>query len=196
MSDNESIFNPEFDSTEFEIDYNAPEPGQFPPSVEPGTYRLMFKLAAKPFNYGPIPQLNGSTHLKVSLAPEAILDDGTIKRIAFQNVSTFKTEKMPNSSVGDLLRSLDLVLDKMNGSSIKNALLGATGNKIFRAVIGWEAYFKDTQTTVSTAPNKKRGDTPWPRNAEGNFESTAVNPSTGEKSYGRERIIRYLLPKD
>lgn len=194
MSD---IFDPEFDNTEIEIDYNAPEPGAFPPSVEPGTYNLLFKLADKdPFSFGPIPDPGGSTCLKVKLAPEVLLETGEAKRIAFQNISTFKTPKMPNSSVGDVLRSLDIRLAKATVSAIREALMAASGQKSLRAQIGWEAYFKDTQTTVSTAPRKSKGDLPWPKNAEGKFEQMAVNPATGEKAYGRERVLRWLLPKE
>lgn len=194
MSD---IFSPEFDNTEIEIDYNAPEPGSFPPSVEPGTYKLIFKLADKdPFSMGPIPDPGGAMCLKVKIAPEVITDGGATKRIAFQNISTFKTPKMPNSSVADLLRALDIRLDRATVANIRDVLIAASGQKSFRAQVGWEAYFKDTQTSVSTAPRKSRGDLPWPKNAEGKFEMMATNPATAEKAFGRERILRYLLPKD
>lgn len=194
MSD---LFTPEFDNTEIEIDYNAPEPGSFPPQVEPGKYNFVFKLADKePFSFSPIPKNGGSNQLIVKLAPEVVLPGGEVKRVAFQQVNTFKSPKMSNSSVGELLRALDIRLDRPTVGNIREALTAASGQKTFRGEVAWEAYFKDTQVTVSTQPRKSKGDLPWPKDANGKLEQFAANPATGDKVYARERITRYLLPKD
>lgn len=196
MSD-DPIFNPSFDETPFEVDYDAPEPGQFPPSIEPGKYKFIFKLSEKePFKTGPIPQNGGQNHLKITVAPEVVLPDGTTKRIAFQTVTTYKSDKMANSSAADLIRSLDLTVSTPTMSGLKDILLTKSGQRTFQAVVGWETYFKSTQTRVSTSPRKKNGDLPWPKESNGKYAQYAINPSTGEKAFGREKILFYLLPSE
>ncbi|MGH9437622.1 MAG: hypothetical protein ACRD22_06930, partial [Terriglobia bacterium] len=88
MSD---IFEPEFDESPIEIDYTAPEPGKFPPQIEPGVYKLIFKLADKDaFTQKVIPTAGGTKQLVVLYAPEVILETGESKRIAFQNANSYK----------------------------------------------------------------------------------------------------------
>ena len=57
------------------------------------------------------------------------------------------------------------------------------------------AYFKSTDTTVSTHPRgKKSGELTWARAADENWELMATNPSTGEKLYGYAEIANVKMP--
>lgn len=200
------------------IDYDAPEPGTMPPPCYPGTYELLLKMPEKREDWFDTIEVNvgddknpvKKAFLKVFFAAELLtdasgqpvppLDDGSPRMLRGQGASFYKHPKMSNSEAGDLIRSLGLRLEgnftsqSEMGRAVETLLAGADGRVRFHAEVGWEAYFKSTDTRISTNPRKKRGDLPWPRGADGLPELTATNPSTGERAYGYARIMRYKLP--
>ena len=193
-----------------DIDFNAPEPGSFAPAFRPGTRKFLFHLVEASDTAAPFQAviIKGKPWLQVNFIAEAINDDGSTTKVPFQRVSSYKTEKMANSQVGELIRSLGLQAEyqaNLNGGGFNAAVIqtlqGATGRATGTAEFGWSAAFKDSLTMFRTAtgkriaPKKEGGYTtlPWPRNADGTYASTVTDPATSQQKYGRLEIVRFRL---
>lgn len=200
-----------------QVDWDAPEPGSFPPVVRPGTYELRFRMPESQsdwFDAQEIETVKGDPNskrkfLQINYNPEVVADvkgnaipplEGSDKQpvLMFQRANFYRSEKMVkanmNSSGGDLLRGLGLRLTAVNPEAVRDALASVDGRVQFKAEVGWRCYFKSSDLTVSTFPSKSRGEVAWPKNAQGDFLDMAVNPKTGEKGYGQAQIIRVKLP--
>lgn len=182
------------------IDYDAPEPGSFPPTVKPGTYKGLFKLAeTDPF--GTV-EVEGKKYLQVTHS--ASIDvNGEAKEINFLRASWYQSEKMRamnppmNSAAAELTRALGIRLEgKLTPERWKDALRQADGRVQFTADYGWELYCRNcSETTVSTTPNKKKKQVLWPKNAQGEWEPTVRCPKcSSAAAFGNVRLVRYHLP--
>lgn len=191
------------------IDWDAPEPGSFPPRIYPATYKFLFRLPesqedqfeAVVIQKVPCLQVNYIADIAVSDIPEdqrvGDLSGVESVKLTFQRASTYKTEKMTNSMVGDLLRALNLKPEAgvpMNKTWIMETLRAADGRAYGWAEIGWRVYNKDLDTEISTHPNKKKGHLPWPRGNNKRVELMAQFPN-GTKAYGSEFVARFKLPQ-
>ena len=60
-----------------EIDFNAPEPGAFPPAFKPSDKSFVFHLIEEGTGDGPfsVQEIKGKKHLKVNFTAEALLED-------------------------------------------------------------------------------------------------------------------------
>lgn len=182
---------------EVEINYDAPESGSFPPQVYPGRHPFIFHLAAEPFDKMVVegrPYLNVTFEAEIATAekPEGV-------RVKFLRASFYKHPKMANSDGAELLRCLGIKADAANNRSIVAALQAADGRARGEAVIGWEAFSRDTGETASTNPRKKarkngKVDIAWPKGADGRYTQTVTFPESGDSAYGKERIISFKLP--
>ena len=188
-----------------EIDYNAPEPGSFPPQIAPGVYEFLFHLPESASDRFDKQTVSGKDFAVFVHEAEALRDskgeavpqtsDGKQPVLRYQRASTYKHEKMPNSMLGDLLRSLNLHIDgPLTLRAVADALAAQDGRATYKGEIGWRSYCKGCDQTVSTHPRKKKGDVAWPRTADGHFEPMATCPKCGAKSYGNAEVIRYKLP--
>jgi hypothetical protein len=183
-----------------DIDYNAPEPGQFPPQVAPGTHDFIFTLPEdRSVAFGKV-AIEGTDYMQVTHGADITVNgDAEPKHLNFLRVSDYKHPKMANSGVGDLLRCLDIKLAQPTRRDITTALVQADKTTRGRALVGWEKYCRDCQQIVSTNPRKrkapKNNDASWPKDAAGNPELVVACPKCGSKSYGREVFVRYLLPE-
>ena len=173
-----------------EIDYNAPEPGAFPPSIQPGTFDFQFKLEEDPYS---TVKIQGKDYLQVAFI--AVPAEG--QPLRFQRASFYKHEKMPNSMAADLIRSLGVrIAGPLSKDTIDNAFKDAEATgKHFRGEVAWRSYCKACDKTVSTHPRKKKGDMAWPRDVEHNPVMLATCPGCGSKNYGRADIVRFKLPE-
>ena len=206
-----------------QVDWNAPEAGQAPPPVYPGIYTLLFKMPddvrdwfdvqeselvkGKPETRRKFLILKATpivTHIHTdsegqpSRAAEGRpvqTAEGEPIRLGPQRISFYKSDKMLISRGGELLRALGIRLDGPIVGQIEDALKAVNGRVNFLAEIGWRTYFKSTDTTVSTMPNKKKGEIPWPRLADGKPELLATNPNSGEHMYGYAEIIKIFAPQ-
>jgi hypothetical protein len=183
-----------------DIDYDAPEPGQFPPQVPIGDHEFVFHLPENGEDRFSSVAIQGANYFSVTTELEiALPDKDTPAMIRYQRVNDFKTGKMLNSSIGDLVRCLDLHPEQDGRRGIANALIGADGRARGIAQIGWERYCKSCQQIVSTAPRKrkapKKSDAPWPRGTDKQPLLIVACPSCGDKGYGREVVVNWRLPK-
>ena len=189
-----------------DIDYNAPEPGSFPPQIAPGVYEFMFHLPEKGSDCFDKQTVEGKDHAVFVHEAEALRNskgeavtanaDGKQPLLRFQRASTYTHVKMPNSMLGDLLRSLNVHIDgPLTLHAVADALAAIDGRATYKGEVGWRSYCKSCDQTVSTHPRKKKGDAAWPRTAEGQYELTATCPKCGNKSYGNAEIVRYRLPE-
>lgn len=197
-------------------DWDAPEAGSFPPICNPGTYDFIFRLPEKQEDWFDVMEVQveqgkpkqkflvlcyeadivGQVQPDGTAVPVAPNEDGSQPRLRFQRSSFYKTPRMPLSMGQDLLRALNIrISGALTPEAIRDAVAGVDGRARFRGEVTWRAYFKGTETTVSTAPRKKKGDIPWPKDAQGQYLEMATNPSTGEKMYGQADINRVKLPK-
>lgn len=201
-----------------EVDFNAPEPGSMAPLFGPGTRKFIFHLIdetedAKPFETIEQRDADGNlirSYRQCNFVAEVVLDDGTTVRVPFQRASSFQTEKMANSRMGELVRSLGLQQEYLNARSsglgvveaLEAALEQANGTKAGRAEFAWTVAFKESLTIYSTAATKVRlpkrpgGYTikPWPtREADGSF--TPAIGEGGQKKFARVEITRFKLPE-
>lgn len=194
-----------------EIDYDAPEPGAFPPPIAPGTYEFLFKLpeeAANQFDVQEIkpPTDNPGKYLQVNFNPEVLRDsqgnavpareDGTQPRLTFQRASAYRHPKMQNSGLADLIRGLGQRIEgPFTPSAVAALLRSIDGRATFIADVAWRMYCKTCQQTVSTAARTKKGEAKWPKNAEGHYESPVACPGCNAKGFGNAEIVRIKLPK-
>jgi hypothetical protein len=192
------------------VDWDAPEAGKSPPPVYPGSYKLLFAMPEDKDNWFEVVErevVKGQPKrkiLEVTWQPKVIADaqgrpvadpdTGEQITLGPQRANTYLSPKMRIHSLAELLRAMGV-----SGIDIKtqleSTLVQLDGKGVIEsAEIVWRTYFKSTQTTVSTAPRKKAGELPWPRDAQGNPELMAVNPSTGEKAYGYAEVVRVHAP--
>jgi len=185
-----------------EVDYDAPEPGSFPPRIQPGIYDFKFELEDEPFGQTSW-EKDGKTFYEVRHKATITVtkEDGSREDITlrFIRANFFYNDAMKkagmNSSAGDLLRSLGIVIKGgISRSVLEQSLREADGRSHGRASFGWRVKFDGTKTVVSTAPRKKKGEVAWPKDNQGNFLPMATDPKSGQKAYGRENLLRYLLP--
>ncbi len=196
----------------FDVDFDAPEPGSFPPAFEPSTRDFLFTLVepseqVQPFE---VVEIQGKQWLQVNYIATVEVDGKEVK-IPFQRASAFKTEKMRNSRLADLIRSLKLREEyqaavQQTGSpieAVKLVLAEASGRKLGTADFGWSAAFKDSKVIYRTgltkviAPKKEDGYTsmPWPRNGNGGYAASVTDPQSGQEKYGRLEVVRLRIGK-
>lgn len=141
---------------------------------------------------------------KVATEPTPIADQETGEPIVLgpQRVSTWMSVKMTINMAAELLRGMGvriegswLAVSQNNPavSVIQDTLTQLNGKAQFRAEVIWRTYFKSTETTFSSRP-RGREELPWPRNAQGELELMATNPSTGEKAFAYAEISRVKMP--
>lgn len=202
-----------------EVDWDAPEGGKTPPSVYPGKYTLLFRLPEDPeewFDAVERDVVRGDPKtkrkfLELTYVPDVVADsqgrpiaaeDGSPLKLGPQRVNTFMSAKMRINQMAELIRAMGVRLEgnfmalQANGKTlIENAVVELDGKATFTAEVIWRAYFKTTETTISTHPRgKKSGELLWPRGADGIPEMMATNPSTGEKAYGYAEVARVHMP--
>lgn|SRR5574341_102077 len=193
-----------------EIDFNAPEPGAFPPAFAPSTHPFTFRLVEDATKQFEVVEIEGRKYLQVNFVAE-VEHEGTTRKVMFQKANTYKTDKMDNSSIGNLIRSLELrdayeearsATGDANEAFVQT-LQAADGRAVGLAAFGWSAAFKDALVVYRTAASKKRpakksgGYTtlPWPRDREGKFLPTVPDPQGGSEKYGNLEITTFKIAK-
>lgn len=203
-----------------QMDWNAPEQGSMPPPVRPGLYEFIFRLPedestmfdtievnvaaeGQPAKKVKFPQIVFEADVVADGQGNPIPQDeaGNYPRLRFQRASCYIPPKMTTHQCGELLRSMGFMLNTPPGAgwpafleAVKECLTAANGKRRFKGEVGWRAYFKSTETTVSTYPSKKRGHIRWPQGANKEYLDKATNPTNGETMYGQADIIRFKLP--
>lgn len=200
MSDLETLLAELGEEHQVEIDYDAPEPGQFPPRIEPGDHEFIFHLAEDGDKRFGVKECKGQKCLEVIVELEiARPGEETPAMIKFVRVNDYKSEKMKNSSLGDLVRCLGIKPEGTDRRALCNALIGADGRARGTAQIGWQRFCKSDLQAVSTAPRKQKApyknEVPWPRGADKKPELIVACPHCGDKGYGREFVVNFRLPK-
>ena len=173
-----------------QVDYDAPESGSIPPQVPVGTHEFLFNgLEDDPYS---IQTVQGKKYLQVAYRVQCLTND---KELRFQRVSTYKSEKMSNSLLGELFRALGIKVENLEPQTVNEALLGAAGRGTFTADVVWRGYNKGTEESFSTSPNTKKGEQRVPRNGEGKFDER-VDWADGTKTYLSAEInpFRFKLP--
>ena len=181
-----------------EINWDAPERGTFSPRLTPGeTYQFTFELEDEPwiereYDHKAIKGINFK-------ATTTYNDNGEEKEttLRFQQAEFFKTQKMVekrvNSDAEELMRALNIKVERMTWDNIKQAFREADGRMKFSATVGLKAYSKEDKLNIRTHPRGSK-DLPWPKDSSGKFEHSVKFPS-GEVAVGREEIAIYRLPK-
>lgn len=202
-----------------EVDFNAPEPGSFPPQLKVGTYNFVFHLGPQDgasdsdcwnvVERGEQGQPKGkflevvhhaTTTIEVpdpANPNEKVAADVSLN---YQRVNFYKHPQMPNSSGGDLIRALNLRVDgPLTTQAVANLFKQVDGRASYRADIGWRVYCKSCQLEINTHARKKkigRGEqVQWPRDPQTKeYTEQAECPKCHQKYYGNAEIVRYLLP--
>jgi len=180
-----------------EIIWDAPESGSFPPQVKPGTHEFAFALGDDPWD---MLEIQKQKCLQVVYSATTDTQEHGEVTLNFQRATTFQSAAMrqngTNHMIGELIRSLAIRIEgPVNKDSISEVLTSASAERRhFRADVGWRRYCKSCDTTVSTNPRKKKGDVPWPRTEDKQFEMAVSCPSCGDRGYGNAEIIRFKLP--
>jgi len=198
------------EETPTDINFNAPEPGAFPPAFAPSTHSFVFRLTDKADDQFTTVEIEGRKYLQVNFIAE-VEHEGTTRKVMFQRANTYKTDKMDNSSIGNLIRSLQLReayeenLSETGDSNtaLVNTLAAADGRAVGYAAFGWTAAFKDSLVVFRTGASKKRpskkagGYTtlPSPRNSDGSFLPTVPDPQGGSEKYGNLEITNFKIAK-
>jgi len=173
-----------------QVDYDAPESGSIPPQVPVGTHEFLFNgLEDDPYS---IQKVAGKNYLQVAYRVQCLTND---KELRFQRVSTYKSEKMSNSLLGELFRALGIKVENLEPDTVNTALLSIAGRGTFTADVVWRGYNKGTEESFSTSPNTKKGEQRVPRNGEGKFDER-VDWADGTKTYLSAEInpFRFKLP--
>lgn len=187
----------ELNDEPIEVDWAAPEAGQFPPIAAPGTYDFVFKLREdEPFEAR---EIQGSKYLGLTFDAD-VLVNGDTKTLTYQRVNAYKHEKVAMSSMDELARSLGLRYQS-NPPSNRDRIetfQSASGRARGKGELSWRYFDKATGITYSTSPRKRKNqagvkvkDSAWPRQADGTFSDT-VTASDGSKHYGQAEFIRYF----
>ena len=193
-----------------DIDFNKPEPGAFPPAFKPSQQSFVFRLPENADQQFEVATIAGRKCLQVNFLAVVTIE-GREAKIPFQRANTYKTDKMDNSSIGNLIRSLELKeAYEQNlaetgdvNAAIVRTLQAADGRAVGLADFGWSAAFKDsltvfaTRTTKTIVPKKAGGYTiqPWPRDAQGAYTATVADPATGSEKYANLEIVRFRIAK-
>lgn len=195
-----------------QVDWEAPPPGMTPPPVTPGSWWLKFVMPEKEEDWfdaveREVVKGNPTTKrkfLEMTIEPEVVADnlkrpvaneDGSAIKLGPQRFNTFMSPKMRIHQLGELLRAVGVRIDGSIVEQIAGVAKQLNGQALFEAEVIWRAYFKSTDTTVSTHPRgKKSGELLWPRAADGSWELMATNPSTGEKAFGYATISSVKVP--
>ena len=195
-----------------DIDYNAPEPGAFPPQLKPGRYCFVFHLgplAEAPANdyYDTVeiedPPASGFKKKYMQVFHHATTTvqvngaDTQEVTLNYQRVNFYKHPKMTNSSAGDLIRAMGLHVDgPLTPPAIDGLFRSVDGRRSYDADVVWRMFCKTCNVTVSTAPRKKKGDIPWPKpDASGNLPEMVACPQCHQRQYAQAEILRYRLPQ-
>lgn len=190
------------EETPLEIDWAAPQSGQFPPAITPGSYDFVFRLRKDAGTGGfDKVEIQGRKYLSVVFDLDVITPTGETKTITYQRVNAYKHEKVAISSLGELLRSLGLhreLGDHPEITDIVRTLQANDGRARGRGEAAWRFYDKLADVTTSTSPRNRKNkagvrvkDTAWPRLADGSFSPT-VTDRNGDKQYGQVEFIRYF----
>lgn len=182
-----------------DINWTAPERGAFAPKLEAGKdYLFHFELEDDPWSereYDHKPVLGVRFKATTSITDES----GAEKEVTirFNKAEFFKSPKMIerkiNSDGEELMRALGIRIEgPFTWDAAKQAFQEASGRATFTATVGWSAFQKETKVSIRTNP--RRDDLPWPKGSDGKFEQPTSFPD-GEKTYGREEITRYRIPK-
>jgi hypothetical protein len=193
-----------------DINFNAPEPGAFAPAFKPSTQTFVFHLPEDMDKQFEVVTIKDRKWLQVNFNVTVNVD-GTDRKVMFQRANTFKTDKMDNSSIGNLIRSLELKeAYEQNlaetgdvNAAIVRTLQAADGRAAGSADFGWSAAFKDSLTvfrtsTNKTIPPKKAGGytiQPWPRDSQGAYLPTVADPASGSEKYANLEIVRFRIAK-
>ena len=173
-----------------QVDYDAPESGSIPPQVPVGTHEFLFNgLEDDPYS---IQKVADKNYLQVAYRAQCLTND---RELRFQRVSTYKSEKMNNSMLGELIRALAIKIENLEPQTVNEALLGVAGRGTFTADVLWRGYNTGTGESYSTSPNIKKGDLRVPRNGSGGFEER-VTWADGTTTYLSAEInpFRFKLP--
>lgn len=179
-----------------EIDWDAPESGQFPPQVQPGPHEFVFHLnEQKAFD---LVKVQDHPYLTVIWDAEVrVPDSAEPKLVKFLRASSYKPQGR-NSDMGELFRCLNVKPESGQPRDMSTALKQADGRAGGSFVLGWERYCKTCDQRVSTNPRKRkktgRDDVAWPRDAQGKPELAVKCPLCGDPGYGREFVVTYKLP--
>jgi hypothetical protein len=160
---NDPVLAEELESTP--IDNDAPESGSIPPQVPVGTHEFLFN-GFEDDPYG-IQVVNGKKYFQLAYRVQCLSND---KELRFQKVSTYKSEKMTNPIVAELLRALGLRVPDLEKQTIVDALSPLAGRGTFKAEVLWRGYNTGTGESYSTSPNIKKGEMRVPKNGDGSFE--------------------------
>jgi hypothetical protein len=200
-----------------QVDWEAPEAGRTPPPVFPGLYTLRFKMpenhddwfdaverATQRDAQGKPVDSSKRKFLELTYEPEVIANsqdqpiagpEGEVLKLGPQRANTYMSPKMHIHQLAELLRAMGVRIEGSIVQQIDDVCKQLDGKATFKAEIIWRAYFKSTDTTISTHPRgKKSGELLWPRDAAGNPELLCKNPSTGETAYGYAEVARVKLP--
>lgn len=196
-----------------QVDWDAPESGSFPPRLYPGTYEFIFRLPeTQDEQFKVVEILNKDrgvkeAHLQVNFTasiPQHAYAGHTVGdppesgeeiNIPFNRASFYKSTKMPISMAADLMRSLGIRLSgAFTKSAVMQAFREADGRAVGHGDLVWRAYCKNCDHTISTQPNKKRNEQPWPKEG-GQWALQATCAKCGAKYFGREELNRFKLPE-
>jgi hypothetical protein len=193
-----------------EVDWDAPESGNLPPALKPGEYLFLFKLSDNREDWfdaieAKVGENPDKTPIKrrflvLQYTPVAVAnsggtpianEDGTPITLPKQRSSFYKSDKMLISQGAELLRCLGIkITGAMTPAAVEQAVQQVDGRVQFNGQLGWRTFFRDTETTVSTFPRRKKGELAWPQNGDRTYQDMAVDPSTGQKAYGYPEIYR------
>jgi hypothetical protein len=193
-----------------DINFNAPEPGAFPPAFKPSQQTFVFHLPEDSDRQFEVATIGGKKCLQCNFNVTVNVE-GNDRKVMFQRANTYKTDRMDNSSIGNLIRSLELKdAYEQNlaetgdvNAAIVRTLQAADGRAAGSADFGWSAAFKDSLTvfrtsTNKTVPPKKSGGytiQPWPRDAQGAYLPTVADPASGTEKYANLEIVRFRIAK-
>jgi|SRR5579862_1153 len=194
-----------------EVNWDAPESGSFPPTIYPGVYPFLFMLPESQEDQFEAVRIDNRDYLQVNFTAAIPISEVPEERfvfgkpegedyvyVRFERANAYKTEKMPNHSLGELCRSLGVKVEPFTKSMIIDTLRSADGKARGLAEFKWDAYVKSDEVTITTSPRKKpkqgkKTDIPWPKDKNGKLITAATAPD-GSQVYGRERINRFKLP--
>ena len=185
-----------------EINYAAPEPGQYPPRLKPGIYDFLFSLEDDPFgkttwkkdgkDFFEVRHKATITHNGAHGTPEEV-------QLRYIRANSYLSEGMKeaqaNHSLGNLIRSLGIELPHraLAQAEIEEALRQADGRAHGKLALGWRAVLPGTETVVATNAKNSKGETKWPKTGN-EFDLTVMDPKSGTTVYGRENVTGYRFP--
>lgn len=193
-----------------EVDWSAPEAGQFPPKLWPGDYPLTFNLDTQsPF--GAVERTVDDSGAKQKFLEvtwtgkigKAVAGLGVVDQenapeeieLRFLRTNFYKHPKMQISDGDDLIRHLGQRLEgAVTNAARAQALEIADGRAMVMTEIGWSRYCKpcsDAGRDAVVTTYKRKGATMWPRDGQGKLELVAACPGCGQKGYGREEARRF-----